>query len=182
MNDETKKSFPKGLPAKIIIPALILAVVVGIWVFKNYRTQDASDYANNPDFALHATKDFDLEQLKSYGIPIMLDFGADYCDPCKKMAPTLKELNRKLQGKAIIKYIDIMEYQKLAQDYPVMVIPTQVFFDSDGNPFEPSDPEGMRMNIYSIRETGEHVFTTHEGGMTEEMILDVLKEMGLEYD
>lgn len=38
------------------------------------------------------------------------------------------------------------------------------------------------MNMYSLKDTNEHVFTTHEGGMTEEMILAILNEMGMEDD
>lgn len=165
---------------KIIIPILIFAIIGGIWFIKNSEIQALSDEDINPDFTLHVTEKIDLEQLKSYGLPIMIGFGADYCPTCKEMAPVLEKINRDLQGKAIIKYVDIGKYQELVEGYPVRAIPTQVFFDKKGKPFTPADPEGMQMYLYSLRETNEHVFTAHEGGMTEEMILAALREMGLE--
>ena len=59
------------------------------------------------------------------------------------------------------------------------MIPTQVFFDKNGKPFVPSDPQASRMTMYVTKDKNEHVFTVHEGGMTEAMILAVLKEMGM---
>ena len=190
MEDNKQKAPSKGTAVKIIIPVLILAVIGGIWFFKNSGVQTQGKSGSNtslgkadvetiPDFDLHVTEALDLEQLKSYGLPIMIDFGADSCAPCKEMAPVLEKLNKELQGKVIIKFVDVWKYQELAQGYPIRVIPTQVFFDKDGKPFTPSDPQGMQMLMYSSRETNEHIFTAHEGGMTEEMILDVFKEMGV---
>ena len=180
MENGNKKIFPKRIGAKIIVPVLILAAIAGMWFLKNKKTQEPYIEDINPDFTLHVTKELNLEKLKSYGLPILIDFGADSCLPCREMAPVLVKLNRELQGKAIIKFVDVWKYQELAQGYPIRAIPTQIFFDKDGKPFKPSDPQGMRMIMYSSRDTGEHVFTVHEGGMTEEMIRAVFKEMGVE--
>jgi thioredoxin 1 len=152
---------------------------MGIWLLKNFG-QASSDTDINPDFALHVTESLDIEHLKSYGLPIIIDFGADSCVPCKEMAPVLEKLNKELQGKAIIKFVDVWKYQELAEGYPLRVIPTQIFYDNNGKPYIPSDPEGMQMYLYSLRDTNEHVFTVHEGGISEEMLLSVLREMGLE--
>lgn len=166
---------------KIIIPLIIVAVVVGIWIAKNNEksAEEVLPVTDNADFALNATE-LDLEQLKSYGIPIMIDFGADSCVPCKEMAPVLKELNADYQGKVIVKFVDVWKDQSLAEGFPVEVIPTQFFFDKDGNPYVPSDPEAMQMMMYSLRDTNEHVYTAHQGGMTKEQILAVFKELGVE--
>jgi thioredoxin 1 len=59
------------------------------------------------DFSLFVTEPIDFDRLTSYGIPIMIDFGADSCVPCKEMSPVLKKLNAELQGKAIIRFIDV---------------------------------------------------------------------------
>lgn len=110
----------------------------------------------------------------------MIDFGADSCIPCKEMAPVLKELNSELQGKAIIKFVDVWKYQSLAEGYPISLIPTQIFIDAKGKPYIPKDPEAIGVNMYSNNDTKEHQFTTHEGGLTKEQLLNVLEEMGLE--
>lgn len=177
-NTKKQKNF-----IKIIIPLVIVAVVAGIWIVKNNEkpAEEVPPATDNADFVLNATE-LDLEQLKSYGIPIMIDFGADSCVPCKEMAPVLKELNADYQGKVIVKFVDVWKDQSLAEGFPVEVIPTQFFFDADGNPYVPSDPEAMRMMMYSMRDTDEHVYTAHQGGMTKEQILEVFKELGVEVE
>ncbi len=198
MANDQKPSIIKKRLIKIIVPGLIVISIGGIWLAKNpkelpikgstvaseggsvEKTNAEYPMIQEPDFELHVTEAIDLEQLKSYGVPIMLDFGAQDCAPCKQMAPVLVKLNEELQGKAIIKFIDVWKYQELAAGYPLRVIPTQMFFDKEGKPYTPADPQASRMTMYSSKETDEHVLTTHEGGMTEEMILIVLKEMGLE--
>ncbi len=169
----------RDLAIKIIIPALILCIVAGIWTVRNSQKNISSVDEGNPDFALHVTEEIDLEKLKSYSIPIIIDFGADSCIPCKEMAPVLKELNEELRGKAIVKFVDVWKYQSLAEGYPIRFIPTQFFYDADGNPYNPKDPDALALELYAMRDTGEHVFTVHEGGMTKEQIMAVLKEMGM---
>lgn len=188
MENDQKESVFRKHALKIIVPLLIIIAVGAIWVIKNAESKSIEDNkaenysvnAESTDFALHVTDKLDIEKLKSYGLPIMIDFGADSCIPCKEMAPVLVKLNEELQGKAIIKFVDVWKYQELAEGYPISVIPTQVFFDKDGKPFTPTDPQASQMNMYSLKDTNEHVFTTHEGGMTEEMIRAALAEMGLE--
>lgn len=179
MNDETTAHLKRNRAIKIVVPVLILCVVAGIWLIKNLE-KDNESTSTNPDFNLHVTESIDLEKLKSYGIPIIIDFGADSCIPCKEMAPVLKELNEELQGKAIIKFVDVWKDQGLSDGYPINVIPTQIFFDAEGNPYNPINPEERKMNLYSIRGSAEHVFTTHEGGIGKEDLLAILKEMGIE--
>jgi len=66
------------------------------------------------------------------GKPLLVDFGANNCVPCRQMRPILKELNKEYAGKADILVIDVYKYQSLAKDYKVSLIPTLVFFDAKG--------------------------------------------------
>jgi thioredoxin 1 len=73
---------------RIVLPLVILAVLGGIWFFKN-KPKDMTEQAKPPvnaDFALHA-KSIDLEKLKSYGLPIMIDFGPTAVRPAGKWRP-----------------------------------------------------------------------------------------------
>ena len=179
MTDNNAMKSKKGMALKIIVPILILSVLVGIWIIKNNKKDTEIAGTGNADFELHVTEKIDLEKLKSYGLPIVIDFGADSCIPCKEMAPVLKELNAELKGKAIIKFVDVWKYQELAQGYPISLIPTQIFIDASGNPLKPKNPQASQMKMYSLKDKGEHVFTAHEGGMIKDQLLDALKEMGM---
>lgn len=179
MDSDNNVTSKRNKLIKIIVPVLLLCAVAGIWAVKNSQSSTAALDGGNPDFALQVTEKIDLEKLKSYRLPIIIDFGADSCIPCKEMAPVLKELNAELQGKAIVRFVDVWKYQDLAEGYPISVIPTQIFIDAEGKPYKPKDTEATSMRLYSLRDTGEHVFTAHEGGMTKEQIMTVLKEMGL---
>lgn len=128
---------------------------------------------------LQLTGPFDLAEYRAAGVPVIIDFGADSCIPCKEMAPVLVELHDELKGKAIIRFVDVWKYRDLAEGIPLQVIPTQVLFDATGKPFTPSETLPIQMNQYSLRDTNEHVFTTHEGGITKDQLLTVLYEMGM---
>lgn len=138
----------------------------------------ASQETANADFILAVSK-LDLEKLKSYGLPIVIDFGADTCIPCKEMAPVLKKLNEEWQGKVIVKFVDVWKYPNEADNFPLQVIPTQFFFDGQGKPFVPGDPEGIQMTMYSKKDTQEHVYTSHQGGLTEAQLRVIFEEMGI---
>lgn len=194
MSDEKKTKNKKIMIAKIIIPILFVCIVAGVWFVKNYKKESGSaiNKSDSPisdtskskgtadtDFDLHITDKIDLEKLKSHGVPIVIDFGADSCIPCKEMAPVLKELNSELKGKAIIKFVDVWKYRELADGYPVNLIPTQILIDANGKPYKPKDTKALELKKYTAKKTGEHIFTTHEGGLTKEQLLDLLKEMGM---
>lgn len=175
---EEVKFLNKKSILKAVVPILIMVIIAGIWMFKN-QDENQPSATDNIDFVLEATE-LDMDKLKSYGLPIMIDFGADQCAPCKEMEPILKEVNEEYQGKVIVKFYDVWKNPKLAENFPLEVIPTQFFFDKEGNPYVPKDPVSMRMQMYSLKDSNEHVFTAHQGGMTKEQILAVFKELGVE--
>jgi thioredoxin 1 len=164
---------------RVVVLACIITVVTGIWVIKNNEAVELTISAN-PDFDLHVSESLDLEHLKSYGLPMIIDFGADDCPPCKEMAPALAELNEELQGKAIIKFLDVWEDPKLSEGYPIRAIPTQFFFDAEGKAFVPEAFNEKPLRMVTSSETGEHLFTIHEGGLTKEQMMAILSEMGVE--
>ena len=57
-----------------------------------------------------------------------------------------------------------------------------MFFNADGTPFVPSEKlaKEIQFDMYSDRTTGKHTFTVHQGGLTEEQMRAILKEMGVE--
>jgi len=69
-------------------------------------------------------------------LPRMVDVGKTWCIPCKKMVAVLQEAEQRYKGKAAIEFIDLDQHPEAADQYKVMMIPTQVFFTADGKEFE----------------------------------------------
>lgn len=79
-------------------------------------------------------ENFEKEVLNSE-LPVLVDFYADWCGPCKMMAPVIEELSQELKGKAKVGKINVDQNQDLAMKYDVMSIPTIVIF-KEGKEFK----------------------------------------------
>lgn len=169
---------------RLLVPVIIFLVIGGIWLVKNLQSDPSADnlsLTDNPDFVLEATE-LDLEALSAYGLPIVVDFGADWCPPCRAFFPILKAAHEALLEKAIIKYVDTEKSPGLAREYPVSAIPTQLLINADGSPYKPSEEilnTGLSFKFYQAEENGEHVLTVHEGGLTETQFYAILEDMGV---
>lgn len=73
------------------------------------------------------SENFEKEVLNS-NEPVLVDFYADWCGPCKMMTPVVEELAGELQGKAKVGKINVDENQDLSMEYNVMSIPTLIIF------------------------------------------------------
>jgi thioredoxin 1 len=75
----------------------------------------------------------DAESQQTAKLPLLVDLGKGTCIPCKKMKPILDELTIEYQGRAIVKVIDLRYEPRAARQYKIRLIPTQIFYDADGN-------------------------------------------------
>jgi thioredoxin 1 len=74
----------------------------------------------------------EMKKALSSGKPLLVDFGANSCLPCRQLRPILKEVAKDFTGKAEILVIDVYKYQNLAREYKIAALPTLVFFDNKG--------------------------------------------------
>jgi thioredoxin 1 len=73
------------------------------------------------------------EEIKASETPVLVDFWAEWCGPCKMVAPVLHEIVSEQDGKLRLGKINIDDNMELARRFDVMSIPTMILF-KDGEP------------------------------------------------
>ncbi|HEX9992134.1 MAG TPA: thioredoxin [Acidimicrobiales bacterium] len=84
------------------------------------------------DIATLTAGSFD-EELKAATEPVVVDFWAEWCGPCKMIAPILEDIAAEQAGKLRVAKLNIDEHPDLARRYGVMSIPTLIVF-KEGEP------------------------------------------------
>lgn len=94
-----------------------------IHLTKEMFLKDVADYENNP------------KEWKYLGSkPAIIDFYADWCGPCKALAPVMEELAAEYDGKIIIYKVNTEDEQELAALFGIRSIPSLLFIPMDGQP------------------------------------------------
>lgn len=72
--------------------------------------------------------DANFDQIIASDQPVLIDFWADWCAPCKMIAPVVEELAGDFQGKAVVGKLDVQENSVVPSRYGVRNIPTLLVF------------------------------------------------------
>ena len=72
-------------------------------------------------------ENFETEVLKSE-LPVLVDFFADWCGPCKMLSPTIKQIAEEYAGKVKVGKVNVDDERELAEEYDIMYIPTLIVF------------------------------------------------------
>ena len=83
---------------------------------------------------IFTAQNFEAEVLKAE-MPVLVDFFAQWCGPCKMMAPLVEKMAEKYEGQMKIGKLDVDDAMEIAQKYGVASIPTFIFFQN-GQPVE----------------------------------------------
>ena len=74
------------------------------------------------------TEDSFERTVRESDLPVMVDFYADWCGPCKMMAPAVDELARTYQGRALIAKLDTDRAPRVSQQFRITGVPTTIVF------------------------------------------------------
>ncbi len=69
-----------------------------------------------------------FESLKNGNLPLVVDFWATWCGPCRAIAPIIEELANEYDGKVVVGKCDVEENDELAAEFGIRNIPTILFF------------------------------------------------------
>lgn len=107
-----------------IILLVIAALLIGILIFLN-RFKKAPMVENHEKILVLTDQNFtQILQNKT----VLVDFWAEWCMPCKVMAPVLNELSAELPEGKFIGKLDVEKYPKMSQKYGIRGIPTLILF------------------------------------------------------
>jgi len=115
-------------------------------------------------------RDFEQEIMMSE-LPVLVEFSAEWCGPCKVIAPELEALSRELEGKAKIVKIDIDKSPNLARQMGVQSVPTFVVFQQG----RPVDGRVGALKRNQLREMLDKFLPRAEGALKPEEVAALLK-------
>jgi len=109
------------MPAELKHKLLILLLILTCFSFLLLGCSENTDLTSTS-----------LEQAISNGKPTLAEFGRGICIPCKEMKPILEELSVEYKGELNVVIVEVDDNIELTRQFAIMMIPTQIFLDSEG--------------------------------------------------
>lgn len=109
----------------MIITAVIITILGTLYILARVKMKNIPHVANSDRILTLTDKNF---QHQTKDRLVLVDFWAEWCAPCRMMAPVLNEVASALPENSFVGKVNIEEYQSLAQKYQVRNIPTMILF------------------------------------------------------
>lgn len=104
---------------------LRIQIVRNILSTRAYATVPKQEQVVSATFKVQDLKDFD-ERVKNSKVPVIVDFFATWCNPCRMLTPRIETVVAEKQGKILLAKVDIDENTDLALDYHVGSVPVLI--------------------------------------------------------
>jgi thioredoxin 1 len=118
-------------PLKLAIVAALAVTVVAAVVLKQKESKaPAETNAATVAAGTNAPAEGSVATAK---LPMLRDLGAGKCIPCKMMKPILDDLKQNFAAQFVTEFIDVWENPDAGKAFGVEMIPTQIFYDAEGN-------------------------------------------------
>lgn len=197
----------KNLVSLIIVIVIVAAVIFGVYYFKHKddnksmhdqnkvvttqknatsdknndkKTDDITKDKSDDKFRYEETTPINYEVLKKDKLPIIVNYGSEGCIPCREFKPVIMKIHDEYKGRAYVKYVDVWEHPEAVETLPVRVIPTQIFVDSEGKPYNPNESKLRSYRLSQQKDpSGNILYTFHEGPLSYDDLNDILKDMGI---
>jgi thioredoxin 1 len=109
----------------IIIVSIIGLILVSLYLVAKAKMKNIPVVDNHEKIIVLTDKNF---QNQTKNRVVLVDFWAEWCAPCRMMAPVLNDVAADLSGNSFVGKVNVEEYQTLAQKYQIRNIPTMILF------------------------------------------------------
>lgn len=109
----------------LIIVGTLVGAFIFLIVYSRYKLKNIPLVADHKNILTLSDKNF---QQQTKNKIVIVDFWAEWCAPCRMMAPVLNDVASELTGNHRVGKVNIEQYQSLAQKYKVRSIPTLILF------------------------------------------------------
>lgn len=109
----------------LIIVLIVVVAITGLNIYARFKMKNMPKVIDNDKIITLTDKNFD-QQTK--GKLVLVDFWAEWCAPCRMMAPILNDLANDLPQEMNVGKVNIETYQSMAQKFNVRSIPTMILF------------------------------------------------------